>query len=381
MGKLRIGVIGLGRRANVHLQAISLMKDMYDFVAVCDLLYERAKEVSDKFHVRPYNDLIDMLRKEKLDVVDIVVPAGAHHSVAVTAAEYCVNMIVETPIAITLPLADMMINAANKAGVKLEVAENVWRFPEERMKAEIIRSGLIGTVSRGYCVNTWGGYHAMNALRAYAGFKEAKSVIGFSGNFTAPQTIGLGGALQTGESWIKGIIEFEGGILGIYESTNLLSLYHNPGYRKIRYAGVDGSAGCIVDRDVCIVKNGKPITITMHEVTSNIGDVSLFDRIEINSDPKIIWENPYKKYKIGKGLLDVVDELYSIGNAVLKDIEPSYGGVAGRKDQEINIAIHESALRGNLKIALPLTKITSYEEKLHAEYKEKYGDDPMKWGH
>ena len=381
MRNLRIGVIGIGRRAGTHLQAISAMKDMYNLVAVCDKVSERAEEAAEKFHANPYSDLEEMLKKENLDVADIVVPGGAHHSVVVTVAEYGVNMIVETPIAVTLPLADLMINAAKKAGVKLEVAENVWRFPEERMKAEIIKSGLIGDVSRVYCVNTWSSYHAMNSLRNYAGFKEAKSVIGFSKKFPAPPTTGLGGQTETSERWITGIIEFEDGILGIYENSSMLSLYHNAGYRSTRYTEVDGSSGCIVDNDVCIVEGGKPVIYTMHEVTSKINGVDVFERMELNTTPKIVWENPYKKYKTGKGLIAAIDELSSIGNAVLNDTEPSYGALNGRKDQEISIAISESALKGNVPIKLPLTNITSYEENLHLEYREKYGEDPLQWGH
>jgi len=381
MRKLRIGVIGVGRRAGIHLQAISAMKDMYNLVAVCDKVSERTEQAAERFHATPYSNLEEMLRTENLDVADIVVPGGAHHSVAVTVAENGVNMMVETPIAVTLPLADLMINAAKKAGVKLEVAENVWRFPEERMKAEIIKSGLIGDVSRVYCVNTWGSYHAMNSLRNYAGFKEAKSVIGFSRDFPAPPTTGLGGQTEANERWIKGIIEFEDGTLGIYENSSMLSLYHNPGYRKTRYTEVDGSEGCIVDNDVCIVEEGKPLIQKIHEVTAKINGVDVFERMELDTTKKIVWENPYKKYRTAKGFIAAIDELSSIGNAVLNDTEPSYGATNARKDQELGIAISESALKGSVPVKLPLTKITSYEEKLHLEYREKYGEDPLQWGH
>ena len=119
----------------------------------------------------------------------------------------------------------------------------------------------------------------------------------------------------------------------------------------------------------------------MHEVSSTINGVDVFERMELDATPKIVWENPYKKYKTGKGLIAAIDELSSIGNAVLNDTEPSYGALNGRKDQEISIAISESALKGNVPVKLPLTKITSYEESLHLEYIEKYGEDPLQWGH
>ena len=62
---------------------------------------------------------------------------------------------------------------------------------------------------------------------------------------------------------------------------------------------------------------------------------------------------------------------------LLKRVEPEYGALNGRTDQEILIAIRESARNGGQPMDLPLTEITGHEENLHREYSERYGVDPF----
>ena len=378
MRRLKIGVIGVGRRSRAHLPVISRMTDMYDFVAVCDVQANRAKQVAEEYHVKAYSNVERMLEKEELDVVDIVVPGEAHHVIAKVVAEHGTSMLVETPIGVTLPCIDLMIKAADKAGVKLEVAENVWRFVEERMKAEIIKSGVIGEVSRAYVINTWGAYHAMNAIRNYVGFAEARRVVGFEQHSPIKEIKGRWGRSFTVDDWTKGVIEFENGIIGVHEIsfvgwwTRLL--------RTTRYTEVDGSEGCIINNDVHLVENGMDKVYTMRMITSKVNGIEVFEGMELDTEPKVVWKNPFKRYNIPadgpvSDRVAVTDELSSIGNAVLNDTEPSYGALNGRKDQELSIAIHESALNGNKVIKIPIETITSYEKRIHEQFKEKYGHD------
>lgn len=79
-----------------------------------------------------------------------------------------VNMICETPIAINLPCADLMIKAADGAGVKLEIAENYYRMPSERAKLKLVREGKVGEVLRVYNINYRHCYHGMSLIRLCA---------------------------------------------------------------------------------------------------------------------------------------------------------------------------------------------------------------------
>ena len=104
----------------------------------------------------------------------------------------------------------------------------------------------------------------------------------------------------------------------------------------------------------------------------------MVDHARVDTDPPIIWDNPLKTF----GLADADDvargtELYSIYRAIVEGVEPEYGALNGRTDQEILIAIRESSRNGGKPIDLPLTEITGYEENMHQEYSEKYGVHPF----
>src|SRR2546421_258128 len=63
----------------------------------------------------------------------------------------------------------LKIGAARRPGVKLEVAENVGRWPNERLKRQIGESGLIGRVTQVHLWSSPGSYHGINAARTLIG--------------------------------------------------------------------------------------------------------------------------------------------------------------------------------------------------------------------
>ena len=369
MEKLRMAVIGVGRRANAHLPVIAVMKDIFELVGVCDIDAERAREVAERYKTAWFSSVYDLFEKAKPDVVDIIVPADGHHAVAKAAAEAKVHMLVETPIAITLPCADLMIQAAQEAGVKLEVAENVWRFPQQRMHKVIADSGVIGDVVRTYCVYTTGGYHAMNIIRVLAG-AEAVEAMGKTGYWEIPLVTDHAGRRITSESWIMGIITFENGVIGIHEGSNTYSsvLRRN----APRFYRVDGAKGFAVNDDLFLAEEGEVKRYQMRYLTAD----SAPDRIVVDTDPPLEWENPFKRYSLSWGHLAVASELYSIYRAVVEDEEPEYGAIQARKDQELSIAIRESARKGS-PVELPLTEMTEVERGIHESFARRYGCDPL----
>ena len=180
MSKLNIALIGAGRRgAGAHLPVIPALSDAYRLVAVCDIDEEAANKYARQYGVNAYTDVRRMVAEEELDVADVTVPGPAHHAVCVYLARQGVNILCETPIAVTLAQADMMIEAARDNDVVLEIAENYYRAPMERFKTELINRGVIGKVSRIYRIFREGGYHGMSMLRLRAGGNPV-SVLGIT---------------------------------------------------------------------------------------------------------------------------------------------------------------------------------------------------------
>ncbi|MCS6860149.1 MAG: Gfo/Idh/MocA family oxidoreductase [Abditibacteriales bacterium] len=376
MSVLRIAVIGAGARAQAHLTTIRKMADKFTLCAIADADGQRAREVAERYQVKGYTDALEMMDAERPEVVFIVVPPDGHHFLTEQAAMRGCHIICETPIATTLPCADYMIAAAQRYGVKLEVAENVWRFPTERLKKQIIDAGLIGKVTQVHLWYTSGSYHGMNAMRTHIG-AQARRVRGFTAEFPcAPH-----GELINYE---LGLIDFENGALGVYQLPS----------RRERgnYWEIEGTAGQIIGSDLFLYDaNGKrvryPFEIEYEEITSpsplldkeGQGEViKVLARIKVNTDPPIVWENPFKQYHT-MDIDDVAraDQLMSIYRAVTENIEPDYGALNARHDQEILIALRESARQNGVPIELPLTGITEHEQRIHEMYRQKYGHDPL----
>ena len=68
---------------------------------------------------------------------------------------------------------------------------------------------------------------------------------------------------------------------------------------------------------------------------------------------------------------------FSLYHAVVEGRPVQYGAENARRDQEILIALRESASTGNRPIALPLRAVTAHEQAMHARYREQYGHDPL----
>jgi len=352
---LKMAVVGTGGRARAHLATIPKLTDIYQLAAICDINAERAKEVSEGFNVPGYTDVKEMLKAEEPDVVLIAVRPDGHHTIAKIAAEHGAHCITETPIATTLAYADIMINAAKENSVKLEESENVWRWPHERMKRVIVDSGLIGEVKFAKLWYSSGSYHGMNAIRTLIQ-SEAKFVVGYKPKGpNAPTEIG--------------IIEFENGVSALYEL---------PFRPRRNFWEIDGTKGAIVGNEVLIDGKSYPI----QTITGEVDGKKTITGCRLEIDPPLVWENPLAKY----GLADADDVAraaahFSIYKAVVEDTEPEYGALNARKDQEILIAIRESALKGSIPIELPLTEITEHERELHEDYKAKYGHAPLEVAH
>ena len=353
MQNLRIAVVGTGNRAGAHLSTLPKLAEIYTLVGVCDVDQSRASEAAQRLGVSGYTDVETLIDEQSPEVILITVPPDGHHVITEIAAMRGVHVVSETPIAPTLACADRMLSAARQHKVKLEVSENVWRWPRERLKRKIVEAGLIGEITHAHLWYTSGSYHGMNAIRTLVQ-REAKRVIGHA------KTIG-------DSAWEAGIVEFDNGVPLVYEL---------PTRPRRNHWEIDGTKGAIVGEELLIHDGNARYPI--QTVAAEINGVKTVDHAKVETSPPIVWDNPLKRF----GLSDMDDVaraavLYSIYEAIVENTEPEYGAVNARKDQEILIALRESARRGGEPMALPLTETTGYEANYHAAYQGKYGISPL----
>lgn len=145
MKKLRVGVIGLGMgRGHVmgfqrHPQA--------EVVALADLNPERLARVGDEFKVPGrYTDALEMLKKEKLDIVSVATPNCLHKPLTLAALEAGCHVLCEKPMAMNTAEADDMLAAAKTAGKRLMINFSFRFNPMSQALKSEVDSGALGDI-------------------------------------------------------------------------------------------------------------------------------------------------------------------------------------------------------------------------------------------
>ena len=378
MSKLNIALVGAGRRGGgSHLPVIAKLKDVYNLVAICDIDEETATQYAKQYDANPYTNVRDLVAHEELDVVDITVPGVAHHAITCFMADAGVHILCETPIAVTLPTADLMIESAKANNVKLEVAENYYRAPRERFLSEVIEADVIGDVARIYRIFYEGGYHGMSMLRLRAG-GEPKSALGITQTSPVIPIIDRMKRNHTSEKWNLGFIEFD--------NATALMVYSNViharslGRGQTGISQIDGSKGTIVGEEIYVTpesdlqSGAKGIPHRAKRTTIDVDGVDVIEKIELElPEQTVTWDNPLKHYPLSEGQIAVADELLSIATAVLNDTEPEYGAALARQDQEMNIAMNESGKRSRETLLFPIKELTETENSTNTSYQKQHG--------
>jgi predicted dehydrogenase len=142
---LRVGIIGLGSVGEVHLEAGQQASGI-TITAGAEVDAARLQQLADRFGFTPYANYMDMLERERLDIVCVATPALSHEEITIRCAERGVHVLCEKPLTLSLDSADRMINACDKAGIKLAYGSTYRYLHPVSTAREIIARGEIGEV-------------------------------------------------------------------------------------------------------------------------------------------------------------------------------------------------------------------------------------------
>jgi predicted dehydrogenase len=381
MARLRLALIGAGRRGRgAHLPVIARMADRFELVAIGDVDPEAAR-VAAEYDAPAFTNLRDLVREARPEAAVVTVPGDAHHAVAWFLAEHGIHLLVETPIAPTRPLADRMIDAAERNRVVLEVAENYYRAPVERLKSAVIQAGAIGAVSRLHRIFHEGGYHGMSLLRHHAG-GQPTSVLGIAHETPVVPHTDRMQRHHTREGWSMGVIDFDSGALAVMSYSNVIHA-RSLGRGQSGIGQIDGTRGTILEENVypcpaeTLESGARAVACPIQRKTRTVGDRTIPHSLFVElPEGAVTWENPFARYDLTEGQIAVADELESLAGAVTEGRPPEYGAARARQDQEMNLAMEESARHGRQPLPLPLGELTATEEAIHAGFRESTGRDP-----
>jgi len=111
------GIVGAGLIAPFHINAI---KDSRGgkVIGVFDVVMARAEQVAEKYAVRVFPSLQEMLEDSSVTVVCVATPNHLHRDAVIRAAKAGKHVLTEKPPAMSLRETDEMIDVCQKANVK-----------------------------------------------------------------------------------------------------------------------------------------------------------------------------------------------------------------------------------------------------------------------
>ena len=144
METLKIGIVGAGGMGSVHFNNYRHIEgcQVVGLVDVPEYGRPRAKE----WGVTYYENIREMVKAEKLDLVDVCTPTFLHKTHVMQALEAGTNVITEKPIALHLADAQEMYALAERQGKLLFVGQVLQFTKEVEILHELVDSQRFGRV-------------------------------------------------------------------------------------------------------------------------------------------------------------------------------------------------------------------------------------------
>jgi len=345
----RVALIGCGKAAFMHAEALRNIPEA-QFVAVYGRNLLKATTFAAKYQVKAYDQLAEMISKEKIEVVIICTPHPDHKSAAVVAMQEGAHVLVEKPLASSLEDCDIIIATAQKFNKKLGVVSQRRFFPSSMRMKKAIEDGKIGRPMIGSVVmlgwrdqayyegdawrGTWDGEgggvlvnqapHQLDLLQWYMD-DEIVELYGIWKNINHPY-------IEVDDTALA-IVKFRNGAVGnIFVSNS-----QKPGiYGKIHIHGSNGaSVGVETDRGAMFIAGVSSI------VQPPTNDIWTIPGEETNLQR---WEQEdiayFKTIDAIEYYIRLQDRDFIL--SVLNNSEPLISGKEGRKTVEIFTAIYRS---------------------------------------
>lgn len=190
MAKLKAAIAGAGLIASKkHIPAFLKQDGKVELVALCDLNLQAAQKAANNFGIREaYSDFSEMLSNEKPDLVDICTPPGTHARLAVEAMKHGCHVLIEKPMALTVPDCDEIVSASQQYKAKVCVAHSdLFYYPFIKAR-EVVKNGGIGEF-RGMRIFLSTPTDYMTSQKEHWAHKLPGGVIGETGPHVAYMTL------------------------------------------------------------------------------------------------------------------------------------------------------------------------------------------------
>jgi UDP-N-acetyl-2-amino-2-deoxyglucuronate dehydrogenase len=121
--KIRIALVGCGRIAQKHFEAIASHGDRIELIAVCDTDFAALEAAVKRTGARGFESLASLLTESDADVVVLCTPSGQHPAQTIQIAAAGRHVITEKPMATRWADGKRMVEACDTANVRLFVVK------------------------------------------------------------------------------------------------------------------------------------------------------------------------------------------------------------------------------------------------------------------
>lgn len=343
--KYGFGVLGCGVISDTHLDAIRLLPNAR-IVAVCDTREASARAKAEKYGCDYYTDLAEMLKRDDLHVVNVVVPSGLHAKLGTQCVNAGKHIICTKPIDITLERIDRLIEAAERNNVLVGATHQSRGFSAYKRLKQAIEEGRLGRPHYGSAIVPWfrseeyysDGWHGTKALDGGGALinqsihyidlliwmlGEPKQVFGWAEN--------LGHKRLEVEDCASAVVKFESGAHGIVQGTTCTYLGHP---HRLEIHGSKGNV-VIAGDEIALWE------IEGEETERNPGA----GRAGGSADPKM--------GMLGEAVTAHAEQIGDLLAAIDEGRQPRLNGREARRAVELIMAIYKASETGEV-VSLPL---------------------------
>ncbi len=310
-------------------------------VAVCDAQAVRADKLAARHGVPAFTDYRTMMEqcRAEIDVVCILTESGKHAEHAIDIAAYGKHLVVEKPMALTLEDADRMIEACDRAGIKLFIVkQNRYNLPVRKLR-EALESGRFGKIVMGTTRVRWcrrQSYYDQDSWRgtwAYDGGVFANQAshhvdlvqwcLGQPVTVYATGRTALAKNVEVEDTGVA-VVTFASGAIGVIEATT-----------ATRPVDLEGSLSILGENGSVVIGGFAANKLTDWKFETPLpGDDEVLAKFN---------ENPPNVYGFGH-----IAYLQHVVDAVLNGAPSLVDGLEGRRSLELVIAIYEAMASGEV---------------------------------
>lgn len=340
--KIRFALVGCGRIAQSHINAMRQHADRIELTDVCDVDPVALQKAVEDTGAIGHRKLSDMLASTTADIVVLTTPSGLHPEQAVEIAAAGKHVMTEKPMATRLQDGVRMVKACDEAGVRLFVVKQNRRNATLQLLKRAMEKRRFGRL---YMINInvfWTRPQSYYDSAAWRGTWEFD-----------------GGAFMNQASHYVDLLEWLGGPLESVQAYTA-TLARNIEVEDSGVIGLRWRSGALGSVNVTMLTYPQnlegSITIIGEKGTVRIGGVAVneiqqWQFAESDPDDEAVATASYETTSVyGFGHPLYYDNVIQV---LRGEAEPETDGREGLKSLEVLIAAYMSARDGK-RVALPL---------------------------